>query len=54
MATLKVKKKQRRRQRKRKLKRLRQRLEEAKSLTEKRKIIDKIHRISPRAPVPEA
>jgi hypothetical protein len=47
------KKKRKRRKRRQKLRDLRQRLAETQDLTMRRKLIEKIKRISPRAPVPE-
>jgi hypothetical protein len=48
-----VKKKRKRRQRRQKLRYLRRRLAETKDLSARRRLIEKIHRISPRAAVPE-
>lgn len=53
MTTVRVKKKQLRRRRRQKLHELRQRLEETKSASERQRLIAKIRRISPYAPVPE-
>ncbi len=44
----------RRRNRKRKLRHLRQRLAQTKDAAQRRRLIEKIRRISPAAPVPEA
>jgi hypothetical protein len=52
LTTLKVKKKRRRGRRQRKLHELRQRLEATRDLSERRRLIAKILRISPRASVP--
>ena len=54
MARTPVKNKHRRQRRRRKVHFLRQRLAEAKDLRERQKLIAKIRRISPRAPVPES
>jgi hypothetical protein len=48
-----VKKKRKRRNRRQKLRELRRRLAETQDLSMRRRLIEKIHRISPRAPVPE-
>jgi hypothetical protein len=53
LATLKVRKKRHRRQRKRKLRVLRHKLAETRGSSERRQLIDKIRRVSPRAPVPD-
>ena len=53
MTTTRVKKKRKRRQRRQKIHDLRRRLEETSDLSMRRKLILKIKRISPRAPVPE-
>jgi hypothetical protein len=53
MTTLKVKKKRRRGRRKRKLRYLRKRVAETRSVSERQRLIEKIKRISPTAPVPE-
>ena len=53
MPTTPIKRLRRRQRRKRKLHYLRRRLAEAKSKDERRKLIAKMHRISPRAPVPD-
>jgi hypothetical protein len=50
----KIKKLRRRQRRKRKLRYLRRRLAEATSHSERQRLIEKIRRVSPRAPVPEA
>ncbi|MGB9775183.1 MAG: hypothetical protein ACPLYD_08365 [Anaerolineae bacterium] len=44
----------RRKNRKRKLRYLRQRLAQTKDVAQRRRLIEKIRRISPTAPVPEA
>jgi hypothetical protein len=54
LATTRVKKKRKRRQRKKKLRYLRERLAETHTHSERQRIIEKIRRISPWAPVPEA
>jgi hypothetical protein len=54
MTTTRVKKKQRRRRRRQKLYDLRQRIQETQSASERQRLIAKIRRISPYAPVPEA
>jgi hypothetical protein len=43
----------RKQRRKRKVRKLRQRLEQATNPAERKRLIDKIHRASPTAPVPE-
>jgi hypothetical protein len=48
-----VKKKRKRRQRRQKLRDLRQRLVETQDMSARQRLIAKMHRISPRAPVPE-
>jgi len=48
-----VKKKRKRRQRRQKLRYLRRRLAETQDLSARQRLIAKIKRISPRAPVPE-
>jgi hypothetical protein len=48
-----VKKKRKRRQRRQKLRYLRQRFAETQDMSARQRLIEKIHRISPRAPVPE-
>jgi hypothetical protein len=48
-----VKKKRKRRQRRQKLHHLRHQIEETQDLSARQRLIEKIHRISPRAPVPE-
>jgi hypothetical protein len=48
-----VKKKRKRRQRRQKLRYLRRQLAETQDLSARRRLIEKIHRISPRAPVPD-
>jgi len=53
LVTIKVKKKRQRRQRKRKLRYLRQRLANTRAQSERQKLIEKIRRISPRAPLPD-
>lgn len=53
MATIKVKKKRKRRQRRQKLRYLRGRLAETHDMRERRRLIAKIKRISPQAPVPD-
>jgi hypothetical protein len=53
LTTLRVKKKQRRRRRKKKLRYLRRRLEETKNHGDRQRLIAKIHRVSPRAPLPD-
>ena len=53
MTTTRVKKKRKRRQRRQKIHDLRRRIEDTKDLSARRKLIEKIRRISPRAPVPE-
>jgi hypothetical protein len=53
LTTLKVKKKRRRGRRKRKLHYLRRRLTQTKDVSERRRLIEKMRRISPRAPVPD-
>jgi len=53
VTTLKVKKKRRRRQRKRKLRYLRRHLARTRDLGERRRLIEKMRRISPRVPVPD-
>jgi hypothetical protein len=54
LTTPPIKKLRRRQRRKRKLHKLRQRLAKAKNANERQQLIDKIRRISPRAPVPDA
>jgi hypothetical protein len=54
MPTSKIKRLRRRQRRKRKLRYLRRRLAETKSHSERQRLIDKIRRISPLAPVPDA
>ena len=54
MTTIRVKKKQRRQRRRQKLHELRERLNETQSASERQRLIAKIRRISPYAPVPEA
>ena len=54
MPTTPIKRMRRRQRRKRKLRYLRRRLAEAKSRDERRRLIAKIRRISPHAPVPDA
>jgi hypothetical protein len=54
MTTVRVKKKQARGRRRKKLHELRQRLEETQSASERQRLMAKIRRISPYAPLPEA
>jgi hypothetical protein len=54
MTTARIRKLRRRQRRKRKLRYLRHRLAEAKGLDERSRLIAKIRRISPYAPVPNA
>jgi hypothetical protein len=53
MTRARKRKVRRRRRRKRKLRYLRRRLAKTTDVQERRRLIDKIRRISPRAPVPE-
>jgi hypothetical protein len=53
VTTTRVKNKRKRRQRRQKLRDLRRRLAATKDMSARRKLIAKIHRISPRAEVPE-
>jgi hypothetical protein len=53
LANVKVKKKRKRRRRRQKLRHLRRRLAETEDLTVRRRLIARIRRISPKAPVPE-
>ena len=53
MRTNKDRKRIRKQTRKRKLKYLRERLAQATDPAERKRLIDKIHRVSPAAPVPE-
>ena len=53
MTTSKIRKLRRRQRRKRKVRYLRKRLGETKDGVSRRKLIEKMQRISPRAPVPE-
>ncbi len=53
MRTSRDRKRIRKQTRKRKLQRLRQQLEEASSPAERQRLIEKIRRVSPTAPVPE-
>jgi hypothetical protein len=53
MANYKIKKLRRKQRRKRKLRYLRKRLRMSKDLAERERIIEKIRRISPRAPIAE-
>jgi hypothetical protein len=49
-----TKKKRKKRRRRQKLRYLRRRLAETRDLRERRRLIDKIKRISPKAPVPDS
>jgi hypothetical protein len=53
MTTTRIKDLRRRQRRRRKVRALRDRLNESNSPSERHRLIDKIKRISPRAPVPE-
>jgi len=52
LANTRVKKKRKRRRRRQKLRHVRRRLAEMQDLTVRRRLIEKIRRISPRAPIP--
>ncbi len=53
MTTTPIKKLRRRQRRKRKIRYLRRRITEAKTAEERQRLIAKLRRISPRAPIPE-